>query len=361
MQAPLITPPHTHDHDYGDELRGVIDGFLADRLSHAAAIHPHYAELWQEVGRLLGTGGKRLRSRMVLLSYSLFGGDDVHSILPAAAAQELLHVGMLIHDDIIDRDYIRYGIDNVAGGYKKRYAAFVADDAERLHYAHSAAILGGDLLLSEAYLLMAESNVDAEKIIAVQRLLGRGIFEVIGGELLDTETAFRGDGIATPEDVALYKTASYTFTLPFLVGALLAGASEEDQAYIRTFGSNLGIAFQLRDDIIGVFGDEAETGKSSTGDIREGKRTYMVELFYELASESQRAEFDNRFGKQSLTNEQCDDVRALLKDSGALAQTEQSIAEYEAKARRALEQMTVTQSFAGQLEQLIQVATKRSK
>src|SRR5690606_33361336 len=97
----------------------------------------------------------------LMVSYRTLGGDDISAVAPAAAALELLHQGMLMHDDIIDRDLMRYGIDNIAGSYKKRYQSILEDDSSRNHYAASAAMLGGDLLLSAAYELMAECKVDA--------------------------------------------------------------------------------------------------------------------------------------------------------------------------------------------------------
>lgn len=342
-------------------LDTVIEAFLARQLDNAATMSPYYQDLWAEVARLIRSGGKRLRSRMVVLSYSMFGGKDVEAILPAAAAQELLHLGMLIHDDIIDRDYIRYGVDNIAGGYNKLYDELVSDKTDRLHYAHSAALLAGDLMISEAYLLMADSKVDARKILDIQKLLGQSIFEVIGGELLDTESAFREIGAVTPEIVALYKTASYTFTMPMLVGAQLANVSTDDQVHVRTFGRNLGIAFQLRDDIIGVFGNEAETGKTTTGDIREGKRTFMIEQFYALATEEQRTVFDRYFGDHSISTEEVATIRELIAASGALEKTEQAIAGYEARAREALKELKVDAAYSEQINDLILVATKRAK
>ncbi len=339
----------------------VIEVFLARKLKKSSTMSPYYQALWSEIARLISSGGKRLRSQMTVLSYLMFGGKDVASILPAAAAQELLHLGMLIHDDIIDRDYTRYGVDNIAGGYNKIYDELVSDKTDRLHYAHSAALLAGDLMLSEAYILMAESKVDACKIISIQKLLGESIFEVVGGELLDTESAFREIGAVAPEIVALYKTASYTFTLPVLVGAQLANVSVSDQLYVREFGHSLGIAFQLRDDIIGVFGDEAETGKTTTGDIREGKRTYMIEQFCLLANEDQRVVFDSYFGDHSISTDEVLQIRELLLASGALEKTEQAIIDYEAKARDALKKLTINPAYQEQLNELITVAIKRSK
>ena len=344
-----------------DQVETIIFSRIASRLETAGMISLNYRRLWSEIQRLMGAGGKRIRSRIVVLAYQMLGGKDVHSIIPVAAAHELLHMAMLIHDDIIDRDYIRYGVDNVAGSYNAIYTASVADEASRLHYAHSAALLAGDLMLSEAYQLIARADIDPARAIEVQKIFGRGIFEVVGGELLDTEAAFLDRVDLSSEQIALYKTASYTFMLPMLVGASLAGATTSQRLRVVEFARNLGIAFQLRDDVLGVFGDEADTGKTITGDIREGKRTYMVEQFYELASDTQKANFGQLFGKSDISDEEAEQVRGLLIESGALDRTEQAIARYTEGARSALNHLDVDRAFVGDIDELIVLATERRR
>lgn len=352
--APISTP-----------LRAAVDARLEDftsrQIAHASSISPHYAELWSDIDRLMHAGGKRLRSQIALLSYQMFGGKDVDAIIPAAASLELLHLGMLIHDDIIDRDNVRYGVPNITGSYGKKYSEFITKTSERTHHAQSAALLAGDLLLSSSYLLMAEATIAPNSTLEIQQLLGKSIFEVIGGELIDTESAFR----ATPntqsaERIALYKTASYSFTLPLLLGATLAGLPENDKPNVLGAGKNLGIAFQLRDDILGIFGDESKTGKSVSGDIREGKRTYMVEQFYAVSSHEQRAAFDQHFGSPDITAEQVAEIRSLLVDSGALEKTESAIAMYETRARESLSKLEINPEYAAALEALIGITTVRN-
>jgi len=357
----MQTLPVAQKTDYTADINAVLDTFFKTNRAEAALVSPYYRDLWNEVERLLVSGGKRLRPKTLILAYRMMGGKDVAAILPAAAAQEFIHLGMLIHDDIIDRDYIRYGVDNVAGSYDKIYSMMVTDKADRLHYAQSAAILAGDLMLSSAYLLMAESSIDPQRILQAQRLFGRGIFEVIGGEFIDTESAFRALGDVKSETVAFYKTASYTFVAPMLIGAVLADATIEQQAHLRSFAENLGVAFQLRDDIIGVFGDEELTGKSTSGDIREGKRTYMVEQFYELADGEDRAVFDRYFGNHAISNEEVETVRGLLVNSGAKQKTLDTIDDYEIKARAALSHIHIDQSTIDELETVITISTKRDK
>lgn len=347
--------------DCSDLLDDIISDYFSRSLHKAQSISPYYAKLWEEMSRLAGVGGKKLRPKMTLLSYQAFGGQSVEKVLPIAVAQELLHLAMLIHDDIIDRDYVRYGVDNIAGGYKKNYESIVPDDAERLHYAHSAAILAGDLLISGAYHMTLEADIEPAMILEVQKLLSKSIFEVVGGELIDTESSFREFGEIKAETIALYKTASYSFIGPLLIGALLAEASVEDQAYLRLFAENLGIAFQLRDDVIGVFGDEEQTGKSTTGDIREGKRTYMIEQFHQFANDQDRVLFEKYFGNQNISDDEARVVKDLLISSGALEGIEEAIARYEVKAHSALDSLDLHGEYVEQFRALITKATRRDK
>ncbi|MFZ1301829.1 MAG: polyprenyl synthetase family protein [Candidatus Microsaccharimonas sp.] len=347
--------------DYAVELNEVLETFFERNVTAASNVSPYYGALWSEMRRLIQSGGKRLRPKMTILAYEAFGGDDHKAILPIAAAQELLHVSLLVHDDIIDRDYIRYGVDNIAGGYSKIYEKHVSDKTDLLHYSHSAALLAGDLLISGSYELMTESTIAPAKIIQAQRLFAQSMFAVAGGELLDTESAFRELGLISAELVALYKTASYSFVGPFVIGATLADASVDDIRGLRLFAENIGIAYQLRDDIIGIFGDETKTGKPTKSDIQEGKKTYMIEQFVQYATNEQRVSFNRYFGNQSITSEEAEIIKELLVISGAKQKTEEAISVYEMQARRALNSLTIVSDFNERIEELIAVATRRSQ
>lgn len=337
----------------------VIDTFFEQHIDDSTRVSVYYEQLWRDMRRLIKSGGKRLRPRMVMRAYAAFGGADSDAVVAVATSQELLHMSLLIHDDVIDRDYMRYGVDNIAGNYFKKFYSSVADDSDRLHYAHSAAILAGDLLISGSYSIMIRSGVDSQVLDKVQQIHSKSIFDVAGGELIDTEAAFRGRDEIDARTVALYKTASYTFVGPLTIGAVLAGASQDEVAQLETFAQNLGVAYQLRDDVIGIFGDERTTGKPTISDIREGKNTYMVEEFYTLASDEQRARFEQHFGNKDVTLDQAEQIKQLLIESGALARTEAEIDKYTRAATEILEQIETGDMT--QLRELITIVTKRDK
>lgn len=337
-----------------------LDRFFEQSISDAETINDAYCELWRHMHALIKAGGKRVRPKMTLLAYDAFGGTHSEQIIPVAAAQELLHFSLLIHDDIIDRDYIRHGVPNIAGQYDTIYHPFVSDKSERIHYANSAALLGGDLMLSGAYQMIANSHLDNDTKVIAQQLLGSSIFEVAGGELLDTESAFRPNDFGDALQIARYKTASYSFIFPLKTGALLAGATKDQLSALTLFGTSIGIAYQLVDDLLGVFGDEHKTGKSSSGDIREGKRTYLVEQCLERLSQKDRQLFDLSFGDPDATIATIAKVKDLMVSCGAKAATQSTIKRYAHSAHEALKQLDLPLHYKEELESMIQKVVERT-
>lgn len=340
-------------------LHEVLDKFFLRKITAANQMSATHERQWIELQRLVNAGGKRLRPDMVFLAYQTFGGTDTAAIAPIAAAQELLHQSLLIHDDIIDRDYVRHGVANIQGSYRDYYAEYVHDVSDRDHFAGSAALLAGNLLLVGGYELIAHSQIEPEIKQEVTMLFSQGIFAVSGGELMDVESTFLPHGQTDTIGIATYKTAYYSFAAPLLIGATLAGASHAQKQLLGDFAKNLGIAFQLKDDLLGVFGDDALTGKTTTGDITEGKYTYLVESFYQLAGDADRAAFDQSFGKHDASSAEIDDVKGLLESSGAKQATQDKIAAYEQLCEHALEMLDIDDAHRAQLGQLIDKALRR--
>lgn len=349
-----------------DTARQLVDeslsDFFASNIASAYAIDPQYAKLWESIQILMQAGGKRIRSYMTLLSYEAFGGTDVTSIIPIAAAQELLHASLLIHDDIIDRDYIRYGVDNVSGQYDKLYASFISDNTERRHFSDSAAILAGDLLLSGGYQLLRSAPISAASHDVAAHIFGQAIFTVAGGELLDTESAFRHFDDVDSIAIAKHKTAHYSFVTPLVMGASLAGASASSVTKLRSLGEDVGIAYQLVDDLLGVFGDEEQTGKSNVTDIEEGKHTYLIEQFKSMASHDEQERVRRILGKKSITPAEAQEFRHVLTTSGAKAHTEQAVEAYTSRALETLASIEELSSDAREsFASLIERSTRRDR
>lgn len=304
-----------------DQINAELERIFTEELEKAQKIHPSYVRLWEIIRTIALAGGKRLRPRLLL---QIAGSND-DAIIKVAVAHELLHIATLIHDDIIDNDDVRHGKKNVIGLYKDIYAD--ANGVDTSHYARSMALLGGDLLLSHAHKLIAESGLNAAMIEKLQGLLYRSVFEVIGGQLMDTEAPFMSE-YYDPITVYKYKTASYSFVGPILSGAAIAGLDSTMTSALENYANALGIAFQLRDDDLGVFGDSNLTGKSTSQDLREGKKTKLIELFKEHANETEFAAFMASFGSHEASDDAIQALRDMLISTGARAAHDELISDY---------------------------------
>ncbi|QQG50944.1 MAG: polyprenyl synthetase family protein [Candidatus Saccharibacteria bacterium] len=334
---------------------------LTKGIQDATEIDSRYERLWQSIADIVSSGGKRLRPRMVLLAYEALGGRQPQTLAPVAAAHELLHTSLLIHDDIIDRDTSRRGRKNINGLYEAFYQPYHLDQKDRVHYSYSAAILAGDLLLAAAHQLVIESSLNPRQKTTAMRFFSRGIFEVAGGELVDIESTFMPPESSSAIMIARYKTASYSFISPLLSGAALAGASSAQLDHLRLFAESLGVAFQLSDDLLGMFGDEKITGKSTDSDIREGKLTYLIEQYLALTPLESRATFTAAFHN---TNASPEDTEALKRDIERSGAREKTMLEIESRAKIAeesLDKLALSKSSHDKFLALIHAAVQRQK
>lgn len=333
--------------------------YLRGRTQAAGSIGAEYERLWQSVTRLSSAGGKRLRPFMALLSYQVFTNEN-DDITAAATAWELLHLCMLIHDDFIDQDMIRYGVDNIAGEYLHIYEPLEADVQRRGHLANSAALLAGDVALSAAHdMILGSSLTNDQKVVALQYLT-EATFNVAGGELLDTESVLYDIQLVDSLAIARHKTASYSFVGPLAMGADLGGASDVQLVALRQFALELGCAYQLIDDLLGVFGDASVTGKSAVGDIREGKRTFLMQQAYQRASTDELAILNDHLGKADITHLEADHVKHVLVQCGAKQAVNEQIDLHIKACKTALDQLCATAPRADELQILLDVATKRT-
>lgn len=228
-----------------------------------------------------GADGKRLRPALVVAACRSFDGPgDDEALWQVAAAFELLHTCFVVHDDLIDRDLERRGRPNVAGRFRERAQGFGASSGDAALVGDAAAVLAGDLLLFEATRLVATANVGGDVRGALFAILDDAILVSAVGELADVENAARAE---VPDTEALLgaahdKTAAYSFEAPLLAGAALGGASVRARADLAAAAADLGLAFQLVDDLIGTFGSRRQAGRAPGADLREAKRTPLIGL-----------------------------------------------------------------------------------
>ena len=301
-----------------DHIRARVDdvliAFLAQERARTAELGPEALQPIDELVRVVRAGGKRLRPSFCYWGYRAAGRDDDDAIVRASASLELLHTFAIIHDDVMDRSPLRRGqaathVAMAAGG----------DD----HFGTSAAILVGDLALALADTLLADAGFGPEAFMRGLHWYNRMRTEVITGQYLDV-AASRSPVIdeETARRIASLKSGGYTVEKPLLIGAALGDASQEVMAVLSAYGMLLGEAFQLRDDVLGAFGDPVVTGKDADGDLREGKRTVLVARALEAASPRDRDFLTDRLGAQDLASAEADRIRDIFRSSGALASTQ---------------------------------------
>ncbi|MEE2569961.1 polyprenyl synthetase family protein [Pseudarthrobacter sp. J64] len=292
-----------------------LQRFFSESKLRAVAVNAAYLGLWEALERA-AAGGKRSRPRLVMLAYRGLGGTDFASAAQLAASYELLHTALLIHDDVIDRDFMRRGIPNVSGHYRSRALRSGAPARAADHAGVSAGVLAGDLALSSAYRLVGAIESPAAVRQRLNNILDDAIFSSIGGEVLDIEFS-RAPQMPALQDIiktAHQKTSVYSFEAPLQAGAVLAGAPEQAVTALTSFGRYAGIAYQIADDVMGVFGKESRTGKASWGDLREGKRTVLLSYAATRPGWNRIAEL---LGSPDMSAADAESIRAELVSCGA--------------------------------------------
>jgi len=287
---------------------------------------------FDEIRGLVLGGGKRIRPAFCYLGARAVGGSLTPDVVSAGAALELLHAMALFHDDVIDGSFTRRGRTTTHVRQTERHeAAAWAGDASR--FGEGVAILVGDLAFVFADKLMADMPAVVRDEWTRMRL------EVNIGQYLDVVGSARRDyTTAAAERIALYKTAKYTVERPLRLGALIANPSVGDDLLggLSAFGTALGVAFQMRDDVLGVFGDPELTGKPAGDDLRESKPTALIATALSRANDSQRQVL-SRVGDPALDIETIDAIRQVIVDTESLNDAEARIAQLLDSAVRGLD------------------------
>jgi geranylgeranyl diphosphate synthase type I len=348
-----------------------LDNFVEGQRALTADLGAE-AALLVEAARAAVTGGKRLRGRfcvagwraVVEASHTASAPPDV--VVTAAASLEVFHAAALVHDDVIDNSDTRRGRPAAHRALERvhRERGWVGD-AEA--FGRSSAILLGDLLVAWSDDLFEEGLVAAAPAIAAAARTEYAAMrrEVTIGQFLDIaeESAFRSEPderhAARALRVASLKSARYSIQQPLAIGGALAGADLPQASALAAFGHPLGMAFQLRDDVLGVFGDERQTGKPSGGDLREGKRTVLVAYAREALAPPARRIVDELIGDPELDDGQIASLQRTIVETGALDRVEALIADYAREADRALSGVRLGNGAVGELRDLARSATVR--
>ncbi len=311
--------------------------FLDEHAALLVSFHSDLALLAEAAKAAVLEGGKRLRPTFAYWGWRCIQPADTDAepeLIRAAASLELLQACALVHDDVMDASDTRRGRPAAHIRFEQLHGASGWPGSSQ-SFGRSGAILLGDLLLSwaEEMFTGAISLLAAERAAAAERQFDLMRTEVVAGQFLDVLAQTRGEfDPAEALRVIRFKTSKYTVQRPLLLGAAAGGAGSLVLDRLTGYGHALGEAYQLRDDLLGVFGDPAETGKPAGDDLREGKRTLLVALAAAAADDAQRRLLDTGVGNPALSQQEVDELRAVLRATGACDQVERRIAERVAEA-----------------------------
>jgi geranylgeranyl diphosphate synthase type I len=323
----------------------MLELFEEWKVGIARVLRSYLEEKEQELGRInewgadvcrrlvdFSTRGKMIRGGLIIAGCRMFGGEIEEHTLRAAAAMELLQSSFLIHDDIMDRDEVRRGAPTVFVQYAALGANRLLPDPARFGDSH--AICAGDVAFFFAFDLLSRLAIPGDSLRRVLAISNRAVMETCVAQMQDVYFGSLPAGAAVAEEDVLrvyhYKTGRYTFTLPLQVGAVLAGCDEPVLEALEILGELFGVIFQIKDDEIGLFGDEGEIGKPVGSDVLEGKKTIFYAYLHEAAGQEQRKELGLLFGGRNGTVTR---VRELVRELGVRDRVERKLAELALRAR----------------------------
>jgi geranylgeranyl diphosphate synthase type I len=354
-----------------DAIEGTLADFLAAQIAGLDAIDPALGGFARTARDLVLTGGKRLRPTFAYWGWRGTAGATapLGPVLPALAALELMHTFALVHDDVMDGSATRRGLPTAHRIFAARHVHGDGQgDPER--FGEASAILVGDLCLVWADQLLARAELPTSIMFAVRSWYDRMRIEAVAGQYLDVlgETAPQDWSLERALLVARHKTASYTVQRPLQFGLALTGTTDAtiEEAYGR-YGLAVGEAFQLRDDLLGVFGDPAVTGKPAGDDLRTGKPTALLMLARRLATPAQRAELaidpagaiNPADGSGGLNPAQIAHHARIIAETGAPGQVEAMISERVANAVAVVAEAPIDPDTSAALIDLAVRATHR--
>ncbi|HYO38208.1 MAG TPA: polyprenyl synthetase family protein [Nocardioidaceae bacterium] len=341
-------------------IQSALDSFVYEQAVSLRLLGEDAARLLEAAHGSV-SGGKRFRAAFCFWGYRAVRDEpaDEPALLRAAAALELLHASALVHDDLMDSSDTRRGRPAPHRAFEALHQeqGWSGDPGQ---YGAAAAILLGDLLLCWSDELLRRCGLPEDRVTEALGFFDTTRGEVITGQFLDVSVQARGAGdVEQAMRVLRYKSAKYSVERPLHVGAALAGAGPDVLAALTRFGLPLGEAFQLRDDLLGVFGDPEVTGKPAGDDLTEGKRTVLVALTLERAADRDAKRLDEALGGR-LSDAEVADLRAVIEGCGAAAEVERRIQALTEQGLAALDEAPVTAGARRELRSLATAATQRA-
>lgn len=339
--------------NYKQMIDSRLKNFFEERLRRADSVASVGVEALEILKDFSLGGGKRIRPMLCIFSYKGFGGGNEKAIVDAALAVELMESYLLIHDDIIDQDEMRRG-------YLTVHKVYEAKSGDR-HFGMSMAIVVGDIAASLGCEAILNADFPARKRLLALEKFNKVIINTCIGQMLD----MKSERVKVTEQDILrmhaLKTAVYTIEGPLHIGALLAGANQKQIEKLSDFAIPLGKAFQLQDDILGMFGTRQRIGKPVGSDIREGKKTLLVLKALERAGTQQAKFLIQCLGNRLLKEKQVQKVQDIVRSTGSLEYSQRLVQSYLEQANRALTSTKMNKEGQGFLRYIAQYIANRDK
>jgi geranylgeranyl diphosphate synthase type I len=322
-----------------DRINERLDEEFENHKKRARKIHPQGVRVIDYLQDYTMRGGKRVRPALMIAGYMGVGGENFEKALPASLSIEALQSYLLIHDDIMDEDELRRGESTLHKMYEEYHKKeFNSGRAEK--FGENMGITVGDISNSFAVNQLIQSDFPPEvKLKALAKF--EQVHRHTGyGQALDITFNQRSVDDVTEKDVLTVhrlKTAQYTMAGPLVIGAILGEGNEEQKEMLNEYGLNVGKAFQVYDDMLGLFGNEEKLGKPVDSDLKEGKRTLLILKALENGDGEQRKVIMNALGNEDVTQEQVEEVREIVKDTGSYDYSQKMTAKFVRKGKEALD------------------------
>lgn len=336
--------------EYTKKTNPLLEQYLEKKIEEAKLIGNLPADLLTRMAKIAHRG-KKIRGSLVVLGYQLAKGKDLSSIYDVSIFIELLHLGGLIHDDIMDEDSVRRGLPTLHTQFSPK------------HFGESVAINAGDLAFYLSWEKLLDSNFPPNQILEAGKIYADYVLRLIHGQILDIANTWKKK-LSDEEILHIfrYKTAEYTGILPLLIGAKLAGMDNKEQLNsLKEFGLYLGWTFQIQDDILGMYGEEKQTGKPTDSDLRKGKTTLFVWYMMEYGSPKDRMFLQKIIEKKNITDQDVIRVRELFKKTGAYDYAANLGWDYVKKAKRLIPKLTHDKNLQNLLESFVRFMMDRVK
>lgn len=331
--------------NYSQKANYYITSYLDNKIKEASSIGLIPQKTLTSFKEMC-LGGKKIRGALMVLGYEICGGKDLTEILKTSIFLEIFHTGILVHDDVMDKAEKRRGRISL-----------------NKEYGDEIAICIGDFAFFQAYELLSSAKFHPELKEKAIRLFSQYNQRLAFGQEMDVKNSYLEN---TKEEniikIIKYKTAEYTGVLPLLLGAIFAGEKDPKKILIlQKLGLSIGWLFQIRDDILGTFGEEENTGKSSTSDLEEGKITLLQFYLYKHGTSAQKNLQDGILGKKDTSRKNLKEMRRVLKESGALEYSLKMMEKYNNEAINIIPQITSDKKLQQILIDLILFLKIRNK